>query len=46
MGTLKFYDEGKSYGFIIMDMDGTDIFVHCDDLTKAGVNKEFLRTSK
>ncbi|CAK61714.1 unnamed protein product (macronuclear) [Paramecium tetraurelia] len=45
-GTLKFYDEARSYGFIIMDMDGSDLFVHCDDLTKAGMTKDFLRTAK
>jgi len=31
-GRLKFFDENKNYGFIIMDTDGTDIFVHHDDL--------------
>ncbi|CAD8121583.1 unnamed protein product [Paramecium sonneborni] len=45
-GTLKFYDEARSYGFIIMDMDGSDLFVHSDDLTKAGMSKDFLRTAK
>ena len=38
-GRLKFFDEGKNYGFIIMDADDSDIFVHCDDLQKAGINK-------
>lgn len=45
-GTLKFYDEARSYGFIIMDLDGSDLFVHCDDLTKAQMTKDFLRTAK
>jgi hypothetical protein len=45
-GTLKFFDEAKKYGFIIMDSDGSDIFVHQDDLNKAGLTKEFLRTAK
>ncbi|KAM3135900.1 hypothetical protein pb186bvf_012029 [Paramecium bursaria] len=45
-GTLKFYDEQKAYGFIIMDSDGSDLFVHSDDLQKAGISKEFLRQSK
>lgn len=30
-GRLKFFDEVKNYGFIIMDNDGGDIFVHYDD---------------
>ena len=29
-----------------MDNDGSDIFVHQDDLTKAGLTKDFLRTAK
>ncbi len=31
-GRLKFFDEGKNYGFLVMDSDGSDIFVHFDDL--------------
>jgi len=45
-GRLKFFDENKNYGFIIMDTDGSDIFVHYDDLQKAGITKDFLRASK
>ena len=29
-----------------MDSDGSDIFVHSDDLLKAGVSKEYLKTAK
>lgn len=46
MGTLKFFDEIKNYGFIVMDKDNSDIFVHFDDLAKAGVTKEFLKSAK
>ncbi|CAD8171969.1 unnamed protein product [Paramecium octaurelia] len=45
-GRLKFFDEQKNYGFIVMDEDKSDIFVHLDDLQKAGVTKEVLKTSK
>ena len=45
-GRLKFFDENKNFGFIIMDDDGSDIFVHYDDLSKAGLPKELLRTAK
>ena len=45
-GRLKFYDENKKYGFIIMEDDGSDIFVHYDDLYKAGIPKELLRTAR
>jgi hypothetical protein len=43
-GRLKFFDENKKYGFIIMDDDGSDIFVHYDDLVKANITKDYLRT--
>jgi hypothetical protein len=46
IGRLKFFDENKNYGFIIMDEDGSDIFVHYDDLQKAGINKEFLKAAR
>lgn len=29
-----------------MDDDKTDIFVHLDDLQKAGVSKDMLKTAK
>lgn len=38
-GRLKFFDDAKNYGFIIMDADDSDIFVHYDDLQKAGISK-------
>ena len=45
-GRLKFFDEAKNYGFIVLDEDKTDIFVHYDDLCKANIDKEFLKTAK
>ncbi len=51
-GRLKFFDEPKSFGFIVCDDDGSDIFVifllkvHYDDLSKANISKEFLKTCK
>eukprot|EP00339_Tiarina_fusa_P020862 CAMPEP_0117028808 /NCGR_PEP_ID=MMETSP0472-20121206/20917_1 /TAXON_ID=693140 ORGANISM="Tiarina fusus, Strain LIS" /NCGR_SAMPLE_ID=MMETSP0472 /ASSEMBLY_ACC=CAM_ASM_000603 /LENGTH=39 /DNA_ID= /DNA_START= /DNA_END= /DNA_ORIENTATION= len=39
---MKFYDENKDYGFIILDEDGTDVFVHFDDLNNAKITKEML----
>jgi len=38
-GKLKFFDEQKNYGFIVMDKDETDAFVHFDDLRKANISK-------
>lgn len=29
-----------------MDADNSDIFVHCDDLQKAGINKERVKSYK
>jgi hypothetical protein len=45
-GRLKFFDENKNYGFIIMDEDGSDIFVHYDDLQKANISKDVLKTAR
>lgn len=45
-GRLKFFDETKNYGFIIMDGDGSDIFVHMDDLMKANITRDMLRDTK
>jgi len=45
-GRLKFFDENKKYGFIVMDDDGSDIFVHYDDLVKANITKDLLRTAR
>ncbi|CAD8178667.1 unnamed protein product [Paramecium octaurelia] len=42
-GKLKFFDEQKSYGFIVLDSDNSDVFVHLDDLQRAGITKEDLR---
>jgi len=45
-GKLKFFDEAKNFGFIVKDDDGSDIFVHFDDLQKAGLNKDILKTAR
>lgn len=37
-GTLKFYNENKGFGFISIDRDGSEIFLHCDDLLKANID--------
>jgi cold shock CspA family protein len=41
-GKLKFYDQNGKYGFIIVDGIGSDLFVHLDDLSKAGITKDNL----
>lgn len=47
LGTIKFFDENRGYGFIIMDVDNTEIFVHFDDFDKIqGIQKEMIMTYK
>ena len=41
VGRLKFYNEAKEYGFIIMD-DESEIFVHKADLTKQNIDTRYL----
>eukprot|EP00825_Cyclidium_porcatum_P037860 TRINITY_DN4265_c0_g1_i3.p1 TRINITY_DN4265_c0_g1~~TRINITY_DN4265_c0_g1_i3.p1 ORF type:complete len:121 (+),score=23.60 TRINITY_DN4265_c0_g1_i3:97-459(+) len=45
-GTLKFFDEFKKYGFIILDTDFSDIFLHFDDLNKAGIPIEIFQKAR
>ena len=45
-GRLKFFDETKNFGFLVMDSDRSDIFVHYDDLVRADLDKEKLRSVK
>ena len=45
-GRLKFFDETQQYGFFILDSDGTDLFVHYDDLVKSGITLVVLQQAK
>jgi hypothetical protein len=45
-GILKFFDDAKNYGFFVVDGDGSDLFVHYDDLLKAGLSKDGIRMAK
>ena len=36
-GTVKFFNEGKGYGFISPDEGGQDAFVHITALERAGM---------
>ena len=44
-GRIKFFDEAQNYGFFILDRDGTDLFVHYDDLLKSGITKDYIRVA-
>lgn len=47
LGTVKFFDENKAYGFLIMDIDNSEIFFHFDDFEKNQfITKENLITYK
>jgi len=37
IGTVKFFDNGKGYGFITNDAGGSDAFVHITAVEAAGM---------
>ncbi len=45
-GSLKFFDEIQQYGFFVLDTDGSDLFVHYDDLLKSGITLNTLQEAK
>ncbi|CAD8094918.1 unnamed protein product [Paramecium sonneborni] len=45
-GRMKFYDDSKKYGFLVLDEDGTDVFVHYDNLQAAGITIEKMKQFK
>jgi CspA family cold shock protein len=38
LGTVKFYNDQKGYGFIQPDDGSKDVFVHATALERAGIN--------
>ena len=46
-GILKHFDDNRNYGFILMDIDHSEIFFHFEDVVKSkGVTKEFLKSCR
>ena len=37
MGTVKWYNAAKGFGFIVLDGGGKDVFVHVSALQRAGI---------
>ena len=37
LGTVKFYNDQRGYGFIAPDNGGKDVFVHATALERAGI---------
>ena len=37
MGTVKWYNAAKGFGFIVMDSGGKEVFVHASALNRAGI---------
>lgn len=45
-GRLKFFDEVQNYGFLVVDGDNSDLFVHYDDLKSSKLSRDILRQAK
>lgn len=45
-GRLKFFDEIQNYGFLVVDGDNSDLFVHYDDLKSSKLSRDILRQAK
>ena len=45
-GILKNFYINRNYGFVVIDDTYNDVFVHFNDLEKAGINHSKIKNSK
>lgn len=45
-GRIKFFNSAQSYGFFVVDSDGTDLFAHYDEFLKAGMTFEYIQLAR
>jgi CspA family cold shock protein len=45
-GTVKWFNPRKGYGFITVDDEETDIFVHANDVTGEGLRNELYENQR
>lgn len=45
-GVLKFFNDAKSFGFLVDEKSGEDIFFHFEDVRDSKLSKDFLKDSK
>jgi CspA family cold shock protein len=45
-GTVKWFNPRKGYGFINVDGEETDVFVHANDVTGAGFRNELYEDQR
>lgn len=45
-GSCKWFNKEKGYGFLKMPGDGLDVFVHCNQLRKSGIDMALVEGEK
>lgn len=46
IGRLKFYNENKTFGFLVKESDNSDVFFHLSDMEATGVNINTMMNDK